>query len=89
METGIYNGVFKFDFDYPMVLAEFTTQLVGCNTTLNFQTTSTNSANTFFWDFGDNFTSTLANPTHTFSSPGQYDVTLIVTNPKTLSPDIG
>ena len=81
--TNCNNGVFKFDFDYPMVLAEFTTQLVGCNTTLNFQTTSTNSANTFFWDFGDNFTSTLANPTHTFSSPGQYDVTLIVTNPNT------
>jgi gliding motility-associated-like protein len=38
------------------------------------------------WDFGDpasgpNNTSTLANPTHTFSSPGQYSVTLTATGP--------
>jgi gliding motility-associated-like protein len=38
------------------------------------------------WDFGDpasggNNTSTLANPTHTFSGPGQYTVTLTATGP--------
>jgi hypothetical protein len=33
------------------------------------------------WDFGDGFTSTLQNPTHTYTNKGQYDVTLTVTSP--------
>jgi PKD repeat protein len=32
------------------------------------------------WDFGDGGTSTLQNPTHTYSTPGEYDVTLFVTD---------
>lgn len=32
------------------------------------------------WDFGDGGTSTLQNPTHTYTTPGFYDVQLIVTN---------
>ena len=32
------------------------------------------------WDFGDGVTSTLQNPTHVFSSPGTYTVTLTVSN---------
>lgn len=40
-----------------------------------------NTANImFFWNFGDGNTSTLANPTHFYTSPGLYTVTLIVTN---------
>lgn len=35
---------------------------------------------TYFWDFGDGFTSAIQNPTHTYSSPGTYHVTLSVTN---------
>ncbi len=31
------------------------------------------------WNFGDGTTSTLAHPTHTYTSPGAYDVTVIVT----------
>jgi gliding motility-associated-like protein len=77
------NGVFKFNFDYPLVLAEFATQLVGCNTTLSFQNLSTNTSNNYLWDFGDGNSSNIKNPTHTFSTPGQYDVTLIATNPNT------
>ena len=34
----------------------------------------------WLWNFGDNIVSTLQNPTHTYSSPGDYDVTLAVTN---------
>jgi hypothetical protein len=33
-----------------------------------------------YWDFDDGNTSTLADPEHTFSSPGIYDVKLIVTD---------
>ncbi|MDX1905652.1 MAG: PKD domain-containing protein [Bacteroidia bacterium] len=34
----------------------------------------------WFWDFGDGNTSSVRNPSHTYYTPGNYDVTLIVTN---------
>ena len=36
---------------------------------------------TYLWDFGDGNTSTEANPTHTYTSGGTFDVTLTVTDP--------
>ncbi|HEY8403206.1 MAG TPA: PKD domain-containing protein, partial [Flavobacteriales bacterium] len=44
-----------------------------------------NASTTYLWDFGDpasgaNNTSTLANPTHTYSAPGTYTVTLTASN---------
>lgn len=47
--------------------------------TFNFANSSA-GATTYFWDFGDGGTSTLANPTHTYSSPGPYTVCLISSN---------
>jgi gliding motility-associated-like protein len=38
------------------------------------------NGNTFFWDFGDNTTSTDVNPTHFYAGPGDYTVTLVVTD---------
>ncbi|KAA9325017.1 M4 family metallopeptidase [Adhaeribacter soli] len=35
------------------------------------------NANTYIWDFGDGQTSTQANPTHVYNSPGIYPVKLI------------
>lgn len=35
---------------------------------------------TFLWNFGDGTTSTLQNPTHTYTLDGNYNVTLTVTN---------
>ncbi len=43
----------------------------------NFTTASTG---TLLWDFGDNSTSNLPNPTHTYTVAGTYTVTLTVTN---------
>ncbi|MBK7174406.1 MAG: PKD domain-containing protein, partial [Bacteroidales bacterium] len=48
-------------------------------------TGSTGAVNTWSWNFGDPLsggsnTSTLQNPLHTYSSPGNYQVTLIVAN---------
>ncbi len=34
----------------------------------------------FYWDFGDGSTSTLANPTHIYTEPGIYDLSLTVQN---------
>ena len=55
------------------------------NNTVSFTNTSA-LCPSLSWDFGDlasgpNNTSTLANPTHTFSAPGQYTVTLIASGP--------
>ncbi|MFY7885950.1 MAG: SdrD B-like domain-containing protein, partial [Dolichospermum sp.] len=48
-----------------------------------FSFTSTVTGNTgvlsYLWNFGDGTTSTAANPTHTYATAGEYDVTLIVT----------
>lgn len=35
---------------------------------------------TWFWDFGDGFTSTAQNPVHTYATFGNYNVSLTVTN---------
>lgn len=34
----------------------------------------------WFWDFGDNTTSTQQNPVHTYQNPGTYSITLTVTD---------
>lgn len=49
---------------------------------VNFLNLSTGGPTSYKWEFGDpgNGTSTLANPTFIYSSPGCYDVTLIATN---------
>jgi gliding motility-associated-like protein len=36
------------------------------------------NCNTYLWNFGDGNTSTLANPSHTYSNPGNYNITLTV-----------
>lgn len=48
-------------------------------TTVSFIDTS-EGANTWLWEFGDGSTSTQRNPTHNYSTPGNYNVTLIVSN---------
>ncbi|MBI3500468.1 MAG: gliding motility-associated C-terminal domain-containing protein [Bacteroidetes bacterium] len=53
----------------------------GCdNVALQFSdTSSANAGSTYFWNFGDGFTSSQANPSHTYSSSGNYAVTVTVT----------
>lgn len=48
--------------------------------TLTFTSTTTNVTN-YLWDFGDNATSTLPNPSHLYASGGVYTVKLTVTGP--------
>lgn len=44
-------------------------------------TNRSSSAADYLWDFGDGNTSTESNPTHTFKTPGSYQVRLSVTGP--------
>jgi PKD repeat protein len=49
--------------------------------TVVFTDTSTGTITAWEWAFGDGVTSTLHNPTHTYTTPGAYTVTLTVTGP--------
>ena len=57
--------------------AAFTTAPSGM--TVSFVNSSVNGTS-YNWTFGDGATSTLQNPSHTYSASGTYAVTLIVTN---------
>jgi len=46
---------------------------------INFNSMADN-ANSYNWDFGDNNTSTMENPMHTYSGDGDYNVILVVSN---------
>ena len=46
---------------------------------VQFTDTSTGSPTSWQWNFGDNGTSTVQNPSHTYTATGQYWVNLIIT----------
>lgn len=48
--------------------------------TFNFFNTSTGSSLSYVWDFGDGTGSTLANPNHTYATPGVYTACLYIDN---------
>lgn len=48
--------------------------------TVTFSNNSSGTISSYFWDFGDGVTSSLANPSHTFNSLGKYTVKLTVSN---------
>jgi subtilisin family serine protease len=47
---------------------------------ITFNDLSTSNITSWLWDFGDGNTSNQQNPSHTYSSPGSYDISLTVTN---------
>ncbi len=85
MYTGCSGPTFYFPlYNHPTPNANFN---IGngnntCGLTVTFHNTSSNAGgNTYwFWNFGDGNTSTVQNPVHTYATPGQYSVTLIVGN---------
>ena len=77
------NGVFKFDFNLPITLADFDPPPTACapaSVTFNNTSTITGLAS-YFWDFGDNTTSTQANPSHTYTEAGVYQIMLVSNDP--------
>lgn len=74
------NGVFKFQFDLPPVTALASAPSSVCvDASFAFDNLSTN-ATSYTWDFGDDTTSDLFEPTHSYSAPGSYSVTLTARN---------
>ncbi|MCS7297594.1 MAG: PKD domain-containing protein [Bacteroidia bacterium] len=62
---------------YRLPIADFAASpMQGCPPlTVSFQNLSS-SANAYRWDFGDGFSSTQSDPTHTYTASGEYTVTL-------------
>ena len=76
--TGVYTDTVIV---YPTPTADFSaTPLYGCVPyTVQFSDSSiAGTTISYLWDFGDGFTSTQANPIHTYTDTGSYDVTLII-----------
>jgi gliding motility-associated-like protein len=75
-------GVFKFDFQIRLAVADFSADVIqGCAPlTVQFNNNSSNTS-TFNWDFAGLQTSTDPNPVFTFSQPGTYLVKLIASDP--------
>ncbi|MHC1745016.1 MAG: PKD domain-containing protein [Syntrophobacteraceae bacterium] len=70
-----YITIYRSDFS--------ATPLTGAGSlTTAFTDLSTGSPTSWTWNFGDGGTSNAQNPTHTYSSPGFYTVTLTVSGPK-------
>lgn len=69
---------------YPELNVDFSVnKLNACSpSTLIFTNNSSYSPGAFFeWDFGDGTTSSEANPYHSYSEPGTYDLSLLIGNP--------
>lgn len=66
--------------------AKFTSNVTDANVpfTVNFTDVSPNSPTAWDWNFGDGATSTLQNPSHDYTVPGLYDVSLKVTEARGL-----
>ncbi|MCB9230712.1 MAG: PKD domain-containing protein [Bacteroidia bacterium] len=81
---GCSDTLFKPDYIFVDSLeADFSsTNTVGCPPLLTtfFDATYSDTTLTWQWDFGDGGTSVLQNPTHNYTVPGTYTVTLIATN---------
>ncbi|MFM9027128.1 MAG: PKD domain-containing protein, partial [Bacteroidota bacterium] len=64
----------------PQPVAAFTAGNGCVNAPIQFNNQNGSSASGWIWNFGDGFTTTAVSPLHGFSSPGNYNVTLIGTS---------
>ncbi len=73
----VYDSMLYWHIGEYKVEASFSHAVLSNNT--NFTNNSTNGTS-YTWYFGDGQTSTAANPTHTYSQPGQYTAMLVADN---------
>ncbi|MDX1444982.1 gliding motility-associated C-terminal domain-containing protein [Lishizhenia sp.] len=72
-------AAFKFDLGSIQSALGAPSPFVCLPNPVTFQNNSTNG-NSYFWDFGDGNTSTQVAPSHTYNTPGQYQVMLVVSD---------
>lgn len=66
----------------PVPVASFSFTPPCINVPVQFTDNSINAPiNSWLWNFGDNTTSNSQNPTHTYTTPGNYTIALTVTTP--------
>ena len=70
---------FKFELSSIDAIIGNVTSVVCIPDSVHFINSSANG-NDFFWDFGDNTTSTEVNPSHLYAISGSYTVTLVVSD---------
>ena len=80
-----YNGVAPDlgAFEYggiSSLYANFTADTTNCSSVVLFTNTSSQTATSYSWKFGDGEESLDENPSHIYSNPGKYTVELIVTD---------
>lgn len=82
-DVGCNNGVFKFDFGIPNIIADFRVPPTLCApANIEFRDNSKVQSNTTWqWDFGDGTFSTDTNPSHTYAVAGTYKITLKISDP--------
>jgi hypothetical protein len=74
-----YDSLAEWNLTTNDLAASFIYSQSGGSNQISFTSNSVNAAS-YLWDLGDGNTSTLQNPTHTYSSTGTYIVRLIVFN---------
>lgn len=77
------NGVFKYDFMLPLVVADFVIPPVICapgSVTFDNISHTGGQGMVCYWDFGDGTNSSNCNPSHVYLNSGVYDVTLLVSD---------
>jgi len=77
----IWDTAFQYVTVFPDITADFDYVSVPCSNQFTFNDSSVAAPVSWAWDFDDGgSTSTAQNPTHLFSSAGNYDIQLIATN---------
>jgi PKD repeat protein len=78
------NTIFNSTNDWNLLInnpsANFSESISGNTATFANLSTSVNNTLTYSWDFGDGNTSSVQNPSHTYTTNGTYTVTLIASN---------
>ncbi len=80
--VGFYNELdFSLNAKYTGAPESGAVPLVDGSATINFTDISEGNPSSWFWDFGDGTTSTIQNPSKTYTSAGRYNVRLTVYEP--------
>jgi hypothetical protein len=78
------NTIFNSQNDWNLLInnpiANFSETISGFTATFTNLSTSMNNTLNYFWDFGDGNTSSIQNPSHTYTTSGTYTITLIASD---------